>query len=138
MKNPRKPKAKTYRTLKIALDKAWSRLVRRRAADDRGIARCCSCGATALWKALQCGHFVSRVRLATRWLERNTAPQCVRCNIFLRGNPVGYARWLEREYGPGIFASLDEQSRQPVKFTRADLQAKLDETLKAIKELSQS
>ncbi len=137
MKKARKPKAKTYRTLKIALDRAWSRLVRLRASVNGRVA-CVSCRANLAVPDAQCGHFVSRVRLATRWEPRNCAPQCARCNIFLRGNPVGYARWLEQEYGSDVFAILDEQSRQSVKFTRADLQAKLDETLKALKLLSQS
>lgn len=135
----RRKKAKTYAALKRALDKAWSLLVRRGAADDMGgIARCCSCGVAATWESLQCGHFVSRVRLATRWENRNTAVQCARCNIFLRGNPVGFARYLERLYGPDIFAVLDDQSHQSVKFSRADLQAKIDETNEALKGLQRS
>ena len=128
-------KAKSYATLKNKLDKVFSEWTRRRLAGPGGIARCVSCGASSHWKWLQCGHFVSRVRLATRWDPQNCAPQCAKCNVLLRGNAVGYARWLENRYGPSIFAELDELSRRPTKFTRADLQSMIDDYQRKLKEL---
>ena len=38
---------------------------------------------------------------------------------------------MENRYGPAIFATLDDASRKPTKFTRADLQQMIDDfTLK--------
>lgn len=118
---------KSYAQLKRTLDKVFSEWTRRRFADHQGLVSCVSCGARMPWKSIHAGHFVSRVRLATRWDPENVAPQDARCNIFLSGNAVGYARWLENRYGPSIFAALDERSRVPTKFTRADLQAMIDD-----------
>ena len=124
-----------YATLKRKLDAVFSEWTRRRLAGPGGVARCVSCGAVKRWQELQCGHFVSRVRLATRWEPQNCAPQCSRCNVLLRGNAIGYARWLENRYGPDIFAALDDRSRQPVKFSRADLQTMIEEYQEKLKGL---
>src|SRR3990167_1707970 len=109
---------KSYAQLKTALDRVFCEWIRMRAANKDGYSACVSCGAVKRWQDQQAGHFVSRVRLSTRWDEQNCAPQCPRCNILLRGNPVGYARYLQDRYGSKIFAELDERSRKSVKFTR--------------------
>lgn len=128
-------KSKSYSTLKNKLDKVFSEWTRRRFSAPSLQAQCVSCRQIRTWRELQCGHFVSRVRLATRWDPRNAAPQCGYCNVLLRGNAVGYARWLENRYGPSIFAELDDLSRQPTKFTRADLQSMIDDFQRKLKEL---
>ncbi len=119
----RKP---TYASLKKKLDQVFSIWVRRGAADHRGMASCVSCGAVKRWQELQCGHFVSRIRLVTRWEPRNCAPQCGACNVLRRGNPIGFARYLLSTYGPDILDKLDEQSREPVTFSRSNLQDLID------------
>ena len=129
-------KLQGYSTLKKKLDRIFSEWVRRRFADSRGFAICVSCGKASHWKSLHAGHFVSRVRLATRWDPENVNPQCPRDNIFLAGNAVGYARWLENRYGPSIFAALDERSRRPMKFSRGDLQAMIEEYSEKLKGLA--
>ena len=127
-------KLQRYSTLKNKLDAVFSIWTRRRFNPQIGMAICVSCGTAKPWRELQCGHFVSRVRLATRWDPENCAPQCGACNVLRRGNPVGYARWLENRYGPSIFATLDDRSRRSVKFTRSDLQAMIDDYSAKIKE----
>ena len=107
--------------LKRKLDKVFSEYTRRRFADENGYVACVSCGVVKHWKEMQAGHFVTRRRLATRWDVENTAPQCGKCNVLLRGNPAGYARWLVNRYGQSIFADLVQRSHKPVKFTRADI-----------------
>jgi len=128
-------KSPGYSTLKNKLDKVVSEYVRRRFAGTAGVVACVSCGRVKRWQEQQCGHFVSRVRLATRWDLENCNVQCSACNVLLRGNAVGYARWLENRYGPSIFAALDERSRVPTKFTRADLQGMIDDYQSKLKEL---
>ena len=129
-------KAKTYASLKKKLDGVFSEYTRRRFADGQGMVRCVSCGTQKHWKELHAGHFVSRVRLATRFDERNTNPQCPSCNLFKQGNAIGYSRWLLNRYGQSVFAELDEKSRKPVKFTRSDLQAMIDQFTSKIRAMT--
>jgi hypothetical protein len=119
-------KSAGYATLKRKLDKVFSEYVRRRYAGGGGLVSCVSCGVIKHWKEQQAGHFVSRVRLATRWDIENVNPQCGKCNVLLRGNAVGHARWLENRYGPDIFARLDERSRRTVKFDRGQLMTMIE------------
>lgn len=121
-------KGKSYATLKRKLDKVFSAYIRRR-SEVGGLVRCVSCGVERHWTEIQCGHFVSRVHLATRWDENNCWPQCPRCNVLLRGNPSGYARFLAQRFGESIFATLDEKKKKTVKYTRADLQDLIDHYL---------
>lgn len=132
----KKPKKlQPYSTLKNKMDRLFSEFVRRRAADENGMVRCVCCRVLKPWKELQCGHFVTRGRLATRWDIENSNPQCGRCNVLLRGNAVGYARFLENRYGPSIFATLEERSRITTKFTRSDLQRMVEELVVKLKGL---
>ena len=95
MSKLKKKKSKSYAKLKIALDRVFSLYVRLRFSDGRGIASCASCGLRSPFKALQCGHFVSRSYLATRWHLENCAPQCVqgRC---VQGRGVQGCRAYDR------------------------------------------
>ncbi len=125
-------KKQSYRTLKNKLDKVFSEFIRRRGASKNGTNRCCSCGAVKPWRELQCGHFVSRVYLATRWDETNCHPQCSACNVLRRGNAIGYSAYLLDRYGTTIFDELETKSKQPTKLTRADLQRMIEETQRKI------
>jgi hypothetical protein len=117
--------AKGYAGLKRELDKVFSEWVRRRAAGPSGLVACVSCGEVKHWKSQQAGHFITRIRLGTRWEPRNVNPQCARCNV-MSGNVGGYARWLGTRYGMEVFDLLDAQSRTMVKYNRAELQERID------------
>ena len=116
----------TYAGLKRKLDKAWSELVRRRDADRNGNVRCVTCGATSHWKWMQCGHFLPRHYLAGRWLEDNCNVQCPTCNIFRRGAYPEYADYLLKTFGASRIGELLALKREKVKFTRSDLEEKLE------------
>jgi hypothetical protein len=72
----RKP---TLRSLKNKLDGVFSQWIRRRHATSEGFSVCVSCHAVKPWKEMQCGHYVSRMYLATRWDDRNAHVQCASC-----------------------------------------------------------
>lgn len=112
---------KTYASAKKKLDAVFSQYIRRKEAFENGMNKCVSCGVERHWKELQCGHFVSRVHLALRWDEKNCHPQCPKCNVLLRGNAVGYARFLGNRYGSRIFIELDEKRKVSVKYSKSDL-----------------
>jgi hypothetical protein len=56
---------------------------------------------------MQCGHFIPRQYLATRYDEVNCHAQCYACNMLYNGQPSAYALRLEKEYGPGTVERLE-------------------------------
>lgn len=67
--------------------------------------RCYTCSTTS--PKLQCGHFVPRQYLATRYDEINNHAQCFVCNMYKNGEPSQYALNLERDYGKGTVEKLN-------------------------------
>lgn len=109
----KKVKKKTISQLKKLLDKIFSIFIRTKYAKN-GYVQCYTCGVTKPISEMQCGHFISRSYLATRYDEDNCRPQCVGCNVFGNGKPVEFARRLEEEK-PGIVARLYKKAQQITK-----------------------
>lgn len=80
------------------LDKVFSKFIRLSQADSEGNVVCCTCGVTKHWKKIQCGHYQSRRKYATRWSIYNCAPQCMKCNIFSQGEQVKFKYYIDRTY----------------------------------------
>ena len=120
-------KPKTLASLKRKLDALHSEWVRRRGAKG-GMAICITCGAQKRWQEMQAGHFVSRVHLATRWLEQNVAVQCSTCNCLLRGNYVEYAVWMEANWVWQTIRDLRDLKHTTVKYSRAGYETMIAET----------
>ena len=115
------------------LDFAFRRIVKMTAADEFGIVTCYTCPNVGHWSMpfMQCGHFIKRGNMATRWDFRNARVQCKTCNENLEGNIKVYTERLEQEY-PGLPAQLREISLEPhsygiseLKQLLTDLRAKL-------------
>lgn len=111
------------KTTIAALDRVFSEYVRLRDADKSGFVRCISCGKIIHWKESDCGHYVNRKHLSTRWNERNCNGQCRACNRFDEGNMLGYTKGLVRKYGDGILNELDMLKHQVSKMS--DFEGKL-------------
>lgn len=109
---PKKPKSKTQAQLKKQLDTVFSLYIRKVHP-----ARCYTCGKTDT--ALQCGHFISRAYLATRFHENNCRPQCVGCNIFGHGKPLDFEERLKQELGEQYVEDMKKLRHQIVKYDRA-------------------
>lgn len=88
---------------------------------------CVTCGRVKPWAEMQCGHFVSRVHLGTRWHEKNCAPQCSTCNVLKRGNMAEYSLWVSRRYGTGIMQELIDLKNKSIKFDRSQLEGMIDD-----------
>lgn len=108
----------TVSRLKHVADDVFSLHIRIR---DRGI--CFTCGKKGDTKAMQCGHFVSRVYNALRYDPINAHCQCPRCNLWLHGNMVEYAERMVERYGTGILAELNRKKREVKQFNVAELQS---------------
>ena len=94
----RKAKSASQGHLKKKLDAVFSKYIRQKHSMG-GFCYCYTCGKRMEIKESQCGHFVSRGYLSTRWDEENTRPQCVGCNIWGNGKPLDFEEKLKKEIG---------------------------------------
>ena len=107
--------------------KAFSRFVRSRAADYAGYAQCYTCGYLAPWKELQAGHAIPGRHGAVLFDLDVVRPQCVRCNVFMRGNYPVFTAKLIKENGMDWWERKWADSHKTKKITRADYLDMLDE-----------
>jgi 5-methylcytosine-specific restriction endonuclease McrA len=104
-------------TLVKKLDSVFSIYIRRRFAVN-DIAKCVTCGKEDNYQNLQCGHFMSRKHLSTRWNEDNCQVQCAGCNVFRYGEQYKFSLYL----GNNLSKELHILSKQIRKFTDVELQ----------------
>ena len=111
---------------KLKLDKVFSQFIRLRDADNNGFCRCISCGCKERWQDVDCGHFVNRHHMATRYDERNCNAQCRKCNRFTSGNIEGYKRGMIRKYGIEIIEELEDKKHEIHKMSKADYEIAIE------------
>lgn len=104
---------------KDALDRAFSRYIRRRDCPD-GVGRCISCGCPITFETCDAGHYIPRTHTATRWHVRNVHAQCRSCNRMRDGNAAGYTLGLVERYGDGIIGELKALKHATVKLSDND------------------
>lgn len=119
----------------VKADKYFSIYIRRRDADEWGEVKCCTCSNRGHWKLFDCGHFIPRGKLATRYDERNCHSQCAHCNRFLNGNLVKYEIFLRSKYGNEVVEELKIKSKESVKWMPHQIQEMTEEFKSKIKEL---
>lgn len=101
---------KSMSGLKKELDRLFSLYIRFRFPKE-----CYTCRKTEV--TLQCGHFIPRQYLATRWSEDNCRPQCVGCNIYGNGKILDFEERLKRELGESRVEELKASRHQTVKLS---------------------
>lgn len=121
---------KELNKLKKWVWKAFSDYVR-----ERDNWTCFTCGKQAKGAAMHAGHFVSRVRSATMFDEKNVHAQCYACNIHKSGNGAEYAAKIIELYGKDAFDDILFRSRQTHKFTYEELEQILQDSRRKLKEL---
>lgn len=97
---------------------------------------CFTCGKYEKGPTMHAGHFISRVRSATMFDEKNVHAQCYGCNIGKKGNAGEYAYRIIQTYGKEVLDDLVLRSRQTHKFTYDELEAIYQHSKKRIKELT--
>lgn len=104
----KKKPAKTDRQRLInKLDQSFSEYIRLRDSDNNGTCKCITCGDFKHWQQMDCGHFVTRDNMATRWEEENCAAQCQSCNRFKGGKQFEMGLALDKKYKrPGLASDL--------------------------------
>tara|TARA_R110000868_G_scaffold411651_1_gene706734 strand:+ start:3258 stop:3809 length:552 start_codon:yes stop_codon:yes gene_type:complete len=101
-------------------DEVFSKLIRVKYADKDGMVKCYTSDVLMRWQDSQCGHFIGRSHLATRWMEDNCRVQSAYDNCNLHGNLEVFKKRLEAEKS-GITDFLVEQSRQVTKIGVTEL-----------------
>ena len=114
-------KAPSRKALIRTLDKAFSRHVRRRFANEGGWVECVTCGKAMPWEESQCGHWIKRGNHATRWDMRNVGPQCPRCNLYMGGAMDEFAEYIVKTHGVEVMHELLALKRTNKKWSVEEL-----------------
>ena len=112
------------KTVKYLRKLAWtllSKIVRNKYADHRGFCTCYTCGSVGPMSEMQAGHAIGGRNNSVLLDESIIRVQCVRCNIFLRGNYPVFAAKLIRENGLEWWEKKLIESSQTKIYTREDL-----------------
>ena len=113
----------------------FQRLTVLKAADAEGIVFCVTCGRADRYnsKAMQAGHYYSRMHSATLFCTINCHPQCSRCNGDLSGNMTAYHKWMQGEYGTYVQEWLEAEHNKIKQWTKRELAELKVEFLDGIK-----
>lgn len=103
--------------LKSKLDKEFSLFIRLRDAMPNGYFRCISCGQIKRFEQADCGHYINRQHMSTRFDEMNCNAQCRKCNRFMEGNIQGYRQGLITKYGEQRVLLLEAKKNQTRKYS---------------------
>ena len=116
----------TEQTLLAKLDKVFSLFIRQRDSTD-GYFKCISCGKIKVHSQADCGHFVNRSYLSTRYDEVNCNAQCRNCNRYKDGNREGYRRGLLKKYGEKAVDILDIKKSMTLKLAPFELELMIEQ-----------
>lgn len=120
-KGKKAEKKETISALTEELDTVFSEFIRLRNADKNGMVTCYTSGKIMYWKRAQCGHFISRRHIGTRFNEINCQVQSVKENVFNQGNAPEFQRRLIVDYGQAAVDHLFLLKGQFVKQDRMTL-----------------
>lgn len=110
-------KVKRQPDLKAKLDKEFSLFIRLRDTMPSGFFRCISCGQIKPYEQADCGHYINRQHMSTRFDETNCNAQCRKCNRFMEGNIQGYRQGLIAKYGEQRVLLLEAKKNQTRKYS---------------------
>lgn len=117
------------------LDRVFSIFIRLRYAKKGGEVKCFTCDKPMHWRNSQCGHFMSRRYMSTRFHEQNCMVQCYGCNIMMSGNQYIFGLRLDEMFGTGTAEQMLTLSRQQNKFIVAELEDLIKEYESKVEEL---
>lgn len=95
-----------------------SKYVRLKSANYNGLVQCVTCNGYWYWNQMDAGHYISRIKTATRFNLRNIHPQCFKCNRLKDGNKIAYREFMLNELGLEGLEKLEESSKDNVIHTR--------------------
>jgi len=103
---------------------------------DRGKS-CITCGAP--WEDnFQCGHFMSRRHLATRWIPINAHTQCPKCNLYGSWEQYAHGQAIDRLYGNFTSEKIQALALLPEKTTDDEILGYIRKYYQELEELGVS
>ena len=108
---------------KAKLDKVFSMYIRLRDTMPSGYFKCISCGQIKPFNQADCGHYINRQHMSTRFDEMNCNAQCRKCNRFEEGNIQGYRKGLIDKYGEQKVILLESKKNTTRKFSDFEYKA---------------
>ena len=121
---PPKERKPSVASLVRKLDRVFSEFIRLR--DSRPYRyqyfRCISCNQIKPYEQMDCGHFIGRTHMATRFDEDNCHGECRMCNRFSADHMIYYQRNLERLIGKDRLDILIARGKGTKKWTAWELQ----------------
>lgn len=139
-RNKKPVKKGTRSKLVEKLDRIFSEYIRLRDSfQTQGglMFRCISCGKIKPYDEADCGHYVNRAHMATRFSEDNCNAQCRSCNRFDEGNIYNYRRGLVGKIGEARVLLLESQKHKSVKISDYELAILIEEYKKRVKTLKE-
>lgn len=85
--------------------------------------RCISCGKIYPVTYADCGHYINRQHMSTRYSEMNCNAQCRKCNRFDEGNMSGYRQGLVKKYGEQRVVLLEATKNAVRKYSDTEYEA---------------
>lgn len=106
------------------LDRVFSLYIRLRDSRPFGYkaCRCISCGQVKPFDQIDCGHFIGRTHMATRFDEENCHGECKGCNRFSADHMIYYQRNLEAKIGRERLDMLLARGHMMKKWTAWELE----------------
>ncbi|MFV0587397.1 recombination protein NinG [Bacteroides reticulotermitis] len=127
-------KTKSTKSKLVAkLDGVLSKFIRWRDSRPNASFRCISCGRVLPIDQADCGHYINRQHMSTRFNEKNCNAQCHTCNRFNGGNLEGYRQGLIAKYGESIVSELESRKNELTKYSESDLKEMINHYQKELK-----
>jgi hypothetical protein len=130
----KKEKSESWKELVKKADRLFSQYIRLRDSDQYGRGKCITCRKIQEVAKGDCGHFISRDELATRWEFKNSNFQCKNCNILHSGRQYEHSIAIDEKYGKGTSEILRIKSKNVfkkdpmvLKIIIQDLETRLEE-----------
>ena len=129
-KKKKKPAKSEWKKLRDKLDAIFSKFIRLRDSDENGIIKCCTCDSRKSWKKVDCGHFIPRQYLSTRWEESNCHAQTKDCNGFHGGRMDLHEKHIIKLHGQSevdrLNLKMKHEKASPVKIYEFELQEMIE------------
>lgn len=133
---PKTKKPSSGNKLRDKLDREFSKYIRLRDAIPGTKAfQCISCWQIKPLNQADCGHYINRQHMSTRFSETNCNAQCRDCNRFHEGNMSGYRWGLIRRYSENQVLVLELMKNQIRKYSDSEYTALIGHYQKEIKRL---
>lgn len=134
--NEKKPRAKGKPNLVHKLDTVFSLYIRLRDVMPNGYVRCIACGRIKKFEEVDCGHFHSRIHMATRYDEDNCNAECRFCNRMSADHIIGYSQNLVKKIGQTRFDYLNVKAHSTKHYMDSELEQMIEHYKQEVKKLS--